>query len=84
MLPVCVVGLTSGSQAPSSVPMTQITASVDFDRDGKQIGWLRPVTRRYRDQAMHYLERVGMADYAKRQISQLSGGQQQRQAADAH
>ena len=44
----------------------------------KQIGWLRPVTRRYRDQAMHYLERVGMADYAKRQISQLSGGQQQR------
>ena len=41
MLPVCVVGLTSGSQAPSSVPMTQITASVDFDRDGKQIGWLR-------------------------------------------
>ena len=44
----------------------------------KQIGWLRPVTRRYRDKAMHYLERVGMADYAKRQISQLSGGQQQR------
>ena len=44
----------------------------------KKIGWLRPVTRRYRDEAMHYLERVGMADYAKRQISQLSGGQQQR------
>ena len=44
----------------------------------KQIGWFRPVTRRYRDQAMHYLERVGMADYATRQISQLSGGQQQR------
>lgn len=44
----------------------------------KQIGWFRPVTRRYRDQAMHYLERVGMADYAARQISQLSGGQQQR------
>ena len=44
----------------------------------KSIGWLRPVTRRYRDQAMHYLERVGMSEYATRQISQLSGGQQQR------
>ena len=27
---------------------------------------------------MEAMERVGMADYAKRQISQLSGGQQQR------
>ena len=44
----------------------------------KQIGWFRPVTRRYRLQAMDFLERVGMAQYAKRQISQLSGGQQQR------
>ena len=44
----------------------------------KQIGWFRPVSRRYRRQAMEYLERVGMAEYAKRQISQLSGGQQQR------
>ena len=44
----------------------------------KQIGWFRPVSRRYRLQAMEFLERVGMVDYAKRQISQLSGGQQQR------
>jgi len=44
----------------------------------KQIGWFRPVSRRYRREAMEYLERVGMADYARRQISQLSGGQQQR------
>ena len=44
----------------------------------KQIGWFRPVSRRYRLQAMEFLERVGMAEYAKRQISQLSGGQQQR------
>ena len=28
--------------------------------------------------AQHYLEKVGMASYAHRQISQLSGGQQQR------
>ena len=44
----------------------------------RRIGWCRPVSRRYRQQAMEFLERVGMAQYAKRQISQLSGGQQQR------
>ena len=30
------------------------------------------------DPVQEALDRVGMADYAKRQISQLSGGQQQR------
>ncbi len=43
-----------------------------------RIGWCRPVTRKYKKIAMEALDRVGMADYAKRQISQLSGGQQQR------
>lgn len=43
-----------------------------------QIGWCRPVTRSYRQRALHVLERVGMGGFAKRQISQLSGGQQQR------
>jgi manganese/zinc/iron transport system ATP- binding protein len=43
-----------------------------------RIGWLRPVTRRYKEQSLAALERVGMADFARRQISQLSGGQQQR------
>lgn len=43
-----------------------------------QLGWFRPVNRRCRALAMDALERVGMADYASRQISQLSGGQQQR------
>ncbi len=43
-----------------------------------RIGWFKPVTRPHREAAMAALERVGMADYAKRQISQLSGGQQQR------
>ena len=33
---------------------------------------------RERDLAMEALEKVGMADFAHRQISQLSGGQQQR------
>jgi manganese/zinc/iron transport system ATP- binding protein len=44
----------------------------------RQIGWCRPVRRRHRDAAREALERVGIADLAKRQISQLSGGQQQR------
>ena len=44
----------------------------------RKIGWISPVSRRYRDQAMASLEKVGMVPYAKRQISQLSGGQQQR------
>jgi manganese/zinc/iron transport system ATP- binding protein len=44
----------------------------------RQIGWLKPVTRRHLQIALEELEKVGMAAYAKRQISQLSGGQQQR------
>ena len=43
-----------------------------------EIGWCRPIRRQDKEIAMHALERVGMADYAHRQISQLSGGQQQR------
>jgi manganese/zinc/iron transport system ATP- binding protein len=43
-----------------------------------QIGWVRRPGRRERQTALECLEQVGMADYARRQISQLSGGQQQR------
>ncbi|HYO10307.1 MAG TPA: metal ABC transporter ATP-binding protein [Tepidisphaeraceae bacterium] len=50
---------------------------VTMGRYGK-IGWFRPVTKKHRQAALAALERVGMADFAKRQISQLSGGQQQR------
>jgi len=42
------------------------------------IGWCRPVSRPHKEAALEALGRVGMADYAARQISQLSGGQQQR------
>lgn len=42
------------------------------------LGWFRPVTRAAREIARDALGRVGMAEYARRQISQLSGGQQQR------
>lgn len=43
-----------------------------------KIGWCKPIRRRDTQVAMDALERVGMEDFARRQISQLSGGQQQR------
>lgn len=43
-----------------------------------QIGWIKWPSSRHRALALEALEKMGMADYAKRQISQLSGGQQQR------
>lgn len=43
-----------------------------------RLGWLRRPGARERETAMRCLEQVGMADFARRQISQLSGGQQQR------
>lgn len=43
-----------------------------------KIGWCLPVRKEHRQAAMEALERVGIADLARRQISQLSGGQQQR------
>ncbi len=44
----------------------------------RQLGWCRPVTKKWRKKAREALDRVGLADFARRQISQLSGGQQQR------
>ena len=43
-----------------------------------KLGWCKPVGRSQRRAALEALDRVGMADYANRQISNLSGGQQQR------
>jgi manganese/zinc/iron transport system ATP- binding protein len=43
-----------------------------------ELGWFRRPDRQDRDMAMVCLEKVAMADFADRQISQLSGGQQQR------
>ena len=42
------------------------------------LGWIRRPGKQARELAMHALEKVGMEEYATRQISQLSGGQQQR------
>jgi manganese/zinc/iron transport system ATP- binding protein len=43
-----------------------------------RLGWVRRPGRRERELGIESLEKVGMADFAQRQISQLSGGQQQR------
>ena len=43
-----------------------------------KMGWVRRPGRQERKLAMDSLHKLGMADYAERQISQLSGGQQQR------
>lgn len=43
-----------------------------------RLGFLKWPRRADHDAADHYLNMVGMSEYADRQISQLSGGQQQR------
>lgn len=50
---------------------------VTMGRYGR-LGWFRRPTRHDRRAAHQALEKVAMADFAHRQISQLSGGQQQR------
>ncbi|WP_285768284.1 metal ABC transporter ATP-binding protein [Peribacillus sp. SI8-4] len=42
------------------------------------LGWLKRPGKSEKQKAMECLDKVGMAEYANRQISQLSGGQQQR------
>lgn len=42
------------------------------------LGWFKRPSSRDRELALEALKKVGMLDYAHRQISQLSGGQQQR------
>ncbi|NRB34209.1 MAG: metal ABC transporter ATP-binding protein [Rhodobacteraceae bacterium] len=44
----------------------------------RELGLLRRVRASHRDRALACLDRVGMRDFAERQIGQLSGGQQQR------
>jgi ABC-type polar amino acid transport system ATPase subunit len=44
----------------------------------RSIGWIRRPNKEHRRKALEALEKVGMAAFAHRQISQLSGGQQQR------
>jgi ABC-type Mn2+/Zn2+ transport system ATPase subunit len=44
----------------------------------RQVGWLRLPNKQHFKIAMEALEKVGLADYAKRQIGELSGGQKRR------
>ncbi len=43
-----------------------------------RLGWLKRPGKKEKEQSLLALEKVGMQDFAYRQISQLSGGQQQR------
>jgi len=43
-----------------------------------KLGWIRRPGKKDKDRALEALDKVGMLDFADRQISQLSGGQQQR------
>lgn len=56
------------------------TSAVDVVAMGLygKIGWLKPVLKKHKKEAGHYLSQVGLSEYADRQIGQLSGGQQQR------
>jgi manganese/zinc/iron transport system ATP- binding protein len=56
---------------------TSVLDVVTMGRYG-QLGWFRRPGRRDRELALEALDKVGMREYADRQISQLSGGQQQR------
>ncbi len=56
---------------------TSVLDVVTMGRYGA-LGWFRRPGKEQRTQALEALDKVGMADYAERQISQLSGGQQQR------
>lgn len=50
---------------------------VTMGRYGK-LGWFKRPKKKDHDISASYLEKVGMQDFANRQINQLSGGQQQR------
>ncbi|MGH2749335.1 MAG: metal ABC transporter ATP-binding protein [Actinomycetota bacterium] len=56
------------------------TTALDVVMMGRygELGWIKRPGAREKQAATEALEKVGMADYAHRQISQLSGGQQQR------
>ena len=56
------------------------TSALDVVMMGRYgtLGWIKRPGKKEREMALDALQKVGMGDYAERQISQLSGGQQQR------
>lgn len=76
-------------KARSRIAYVPQRASVDWDFPARvidvvlmglyrELGLLHFARKRHFDRARDCLDRVGMADFAERQIGQLSGGQQQR------
>ncbi len=79
----------SGTRAHRRIAYVPQRASVDWDFPTRvqdvvlmglyrELGWLRRVRQDDIDRVRACLARVGMEDFADRQIGQLSGGQQQR------
>lgn len=77
------------AQARDRIAYVPQRASVDWDFPTtamdvvlmglyRELGLWRRATPRHKARALACLDRVGMADFAPRQIGQLSGGQQQR------
>ncbi len=56
---------------------TNVLDVVMMGRYGR-LGWVKRPGKAEREAALDALQKVGMADFSERQISQLSGGQQQR------
>ncbi len=56
------------------------TTALDVVTMGQYVhlGWIKRPRKKHYDLAMDALEKMGMQDFADRQISQLSGGQRQR------
>ncbi|MCY9512701.1 metal ABC transporter ATP-binding protein [Paenibacillus apiarius] len=56
------------------------TNALDVVKMGRygHLGWFKRPGAKEKEMALECLAKVGMADFAERQISQLSGGQQQR------
>jgi manganese/zinc/iron transport system ATP- binding protein len=44
----------------------------------KETGWFGRIQKKHKEKALFFLEKVKMADFANKHISELSGGQQQR------
>ena len=70
--------LVQGSAGFLPGALDETVADVVMMGATSQLGWFRRAGRRERELARDCLERVGLADFASRQIGRLSGGQQQR------
>lgn len=81
--------LQNGKDIKNQIAYVPQSSSVDWDFPSTaldvvlmgcygKLGWIRRPRKQDRELSRKMLEKVGMAEFASRQISQLSGGQQQR------